>query len=804
MVNRSVLGLGESEHNMVGSSKILTVSYGTFSCTLEGFDESFDTMKSIAEYFRDLAADDRYFGAEPPTPDAEMLTRIAEREISRRVEARTEASGIVLRPAAALAVARGEAADIKEQSAQQAQPAQTETAPQAAPVSAPVATEESVIAEEPTEDDVSPDVAETPVSELIAKTARVEITEESAPEVAEQPDTIENVADAIDFVDEDAPHAPAEPIIEDVAAADVTPAPDEDLVEEAHIEADAEWVKESPATDDTVEIADITAESVTADVIVEPELTAQSLIDDADAQTDLAETNENASPEMTDSEAGIAPGSDAWTEDTSSGMLAASDPVAPEQIDPPAHPDANSVAAKLQRIRAVVGGGSTSTTDANGEDDFIEDLGSDDEFLTLEDDENADDAPAPLILSETSEFDAGLDEEDHAEQQHQSSISSLLEQAYDEDVQEDVTSDATPEVQETEQTTDDSNSDDSDPQEQSIVARVVRMKRADFEKQMAEGALLEEETEDQSDWEGLAALDGADEFEDLLAEGDSALSDDDDPAFMQELADIDSDGELDEVTIPEVEDEVEAAQQADESATPMRRNRLTDKPDDGDLSRIMSETDAKMSEPEGNRRREAIAHLKAAVAATEAARQLGDTDTSGADAENAFREDLDQVVRPRRAPRAEKRTERPRPAPLKLVASQRVDTAEAVKLTETAADGSPVRPRRVRVSEQAQKNSPATGQSFADYAISVGATELQDMLEAAAAYTAIVEGADQFSRPQLLRKVRKALDTPHTREDELRSFGILLRQGRIEKVRNGRFQISEQTRFRPEPRAAQG
>ena len=222
------------------------------------------------------------------------------------------------------------------------------------------------------------------------------------------------------------------------------------------------------------------------------------------------------------------------------------------------------------------------------------------------------------------------------------------------------------------------------------------------------------------------------------------------------------------------------------------------------MERILSQTDAALNAPETSRRREAIAQLKAAVAATEAARMLGETapEPELDEVENAFRDDLKQVVRPRRPVgevSPEQRSERPRPAPLKLVASQRIDIPRPGLAPKPV---SPVRPRRVMVQDDEPGSAPVVlrnpASSFAEFAANMGATELPDLLEAAAAYTAFVEGVEDFSRPQLMKKVQDMGEADFSREDGLRSFGTLLRQGRIMKTSNGRFVVNEESRFNPE------
>ena len=330
----------------------------------------------------------------------------------------------------------------------------------------------------------------------------------------------------------------------------------------------------------------------------------------------------------------------------------------------------------------------------------------------------------------------------------------------------------------------------------------------------AEAALSESETFDLD--EDLAAIEADFAQEDVAIEPEKEASVTDDAETLGAISEamnadetttqsseIDDAAEIDAAEMAtEIEDSIEAVEEEAKEAPKSAFRSEEPQVDEEALDRLMSESDAQMQEPEGSRRRDAIAQLKAAVAAKEAARQVGDTQDDGQDAENAFRDDLSQavppesggVVRPRPVVRSSNRTERPRPAPLKLVAAQRVDMVDSEKRD------TPVIPRRVATRPDAEAAQQSAG-SFAEFAENMGASELPDLLEAAA-YTAFVEGADEFSRQQILRRVRTVASNNFNREDGLRSFADLLRAGRITKVRNGRFQVADDSRFNPERRAS--
>uniref|UniRef100_UPI004047BE3A hypothetical protein n=1 Tax=Yoonia sp. TaxID=2212373 RepID=UPI004047BE3A len=695
------------------------MSYGTFSCTLEGFDDSFGTMKAIAEYFRDLAADDRYFGAEPPTPDVNMLAKIAEREITRRVDARTQDGGIVLRASQALAPAMPPQAERPDP----VQVAAAAVAPQVTPTpkdhtlddfqtALPDATADDMepVAGPEAEDHVSSPLVASGQATSSGMTFEDMIAQK--PEIPAHPDA-DSVAAKLQRIRAVVGKAPAKPQ-ETEFAEDLSPAAMPDIAD-AHDEAPLDdAVAELGMPEDAVSdeaIADAAMPDVEMDIAparnatkVEVDLSGLDFApqsDAADAQSNALDAPaEDIQDRIDTPRAGIS------EDDAIPSGLA--DEVAQDPVDAEDAPKAEArptIRAQILRIRKTFA--PKSAVEASAPHDDTNEV---------------------AIVAQQDAQDATLDDAGHDDADY-----------------------------------DDVDYDDVDYDD-------VDYDDADYD--------LDE------DLPNVAALDGVEDLQGFEAPESTSLSDDEEAALLDELAEVERDFAPDEQAVP-VETHVAAKPRTSLPET-----------DDATMSHIMSQTDQALNEPEGNRRRNAIAQLKAAVAATEAARQLGDKPATRDDAEDAFRGDLKDVVhpsrpvaaRPTRVKPTQARTERPRPAPLKLVASQRVDAPEA------AADTAPVQPRRIA----AEQISAATASSFAEFAEEMGATALSDLLEAAAAYTAFVEGVEDFSRPQIMKKVQLSSETEFSREDGLRSFGTLLRQGRISKVRNGRFQVSDETRFRPE------
>ena len=653
----------------MGPSKILTVSYGTFSCTLEGFDDPFSTMRGIAEYFRDLAAEDRYFGAEPPTPDAEMLHRIAEREVHRRVEAHVGDNSIVLR--------QMEGESRPDDNAPEA----PEVAPKGPPQAEP----------ETRAQDNAPQATASAAAIIAA-------TQAPAAESAAQPAT----EPAQDMTGEEAPVKETEPKAE--------PAPAETVAERlARIRAvvsDGESYQEDEA-DEVFSTAPISA-----------------------AFDDVEDIHDRFKPVAETSEAAQQPADE------------------PEVAQEPTEAEQD---AALDNLVAAVSAD-------NGED----------------------------ALDEA--FEAEFDASDETK----------------------LVADEAP-----------------------AVARVIKMRREDFENAMENGALEGAEPETMPDEQATIAAPIEAEFEaEIEVEVEIADESDADLDLEAEAHDMTQAPGADAKTLnadaeesslsPEDEAELmatlEAVQRkADAEARAEREGRAMLETQDIEanaesVSRILDVTNTEMEETEGTRRRSAIAHLKAAVAATRADKFLSRAKDEEAKSElTKYRTDLEKVVRPRRPSESEMPKKR-RTVPLVLVSEQRVD--KDAGNNAPAHDGPAVRPRRIST-EALNYGDDVEGQddaqadnifvdpgSFAQFAAEMGAHDLPDLLEAAAAYTSFVEGNAFFSRPQIMNAVAQLNeDKPYSREESLRSFGLLLRRGKIKKIKRGQFVISDNSRFKPQQAA---
>ncbi len=872
MVNRCHWVREKAREIMVESSKILTVSYGTFSCTLEGFDDSFSTMKAIAEYFRGLAERDRYFGAEPPTPDAEMLTRIAEREIERRVDARVDDNGIVLRASepsentsvrAGAAVAAPLAAGLTETTESVPAPAMP---PQSTPPtsfspssefdeaeiesgpSASNVTSFSSYSEDfdddggPTFEDMAAPLdagsSDIDVDSVAAKLQRIRAVVGTGNEkdaTSERRDgnqaflaRSEKSEFEDDMLEADARAEAAQAKAEEEAAAKAKAAAEAKEAQEAAAAAEAEAKEaeeaaakaEADAAEEARVQAEAEAEAEAAQAAAEKAETAAKEAEEAAAKAEADAAEEARVQAESEAEAEAAKEA---AEKAAADAKEAEEAAAKAEAD--AAEEARVQAEAEAEAEAAKEAGEKAAADAKEAEEAAAKAEADEEALALayteamaEDAERtaakaeAEDAKAEEVVEEVaadaSETDATLGAVPTPEPVEKPSIRARIlrvarplrptpvEVATEEEPAEvDMTAQAADEeptaqsgdedsliarvrgARRSEETEDEASQDEpSEVAEKGMIASLMNgaAKQSDDADASADNVGgLEFSEEDANPTDGPMLLTDAIDPNILDEEASASLSDEDEADLQEELAEVER----------EIE-EVKSTNRAGRDILPEN--------DDAAMSRILNQTDEELAQPENSRRRNAIAQLKAAVAATEAARQLGDKSNVAAKTEDAFRDDLDDVVRPRRAsslPKAEVRTERPRPAPLKLVAAQRIDAPEDVPLE-------PVQPRRV-----ASGTSDTNAGNFAEFAAEMGATELEDLLEAAAAYTAFVEGSEDFSRPQIMQKVQATSETGYSREDSLRSFGTLLREGRINKVRNGRFQISDKSRFNPERKA---
>lgn len=632
------------------ASKILTVSYGTFSCTLEGFDDTLGTMKAIAEYFRDLSAKDRYFGAEPPALDPEALANVASRSANLQVEAKVSDSGVHLTP--------GKPVDSGKQGA----------------------------------------------------------TEMPAPPVKDD--------------------APAQEKQEDVQSTLVVPSSEYDDAQ------DEALVKSVPAPENPVlkqETSEPGTESIAAKL-----RRIRAVV---------------AAKQATSSTSSIF--AEDFQPEPDSGQK---DDAADEEDEPAITEPQNRIAAEQQAASTVEQETATEETpqDVSGSEPEEDDMS-----VTLPD------VDFPL------EDDFDLDDEEL-------SVANILDVVEDEDEEETASGQDGDETAPVEDTP---NETAAAPQEEKPVVRpvhpVVHPVRPAKDRQ-PEQQDSKPENADQAPVDPALVPDTEtvlNAVKGIL--GKTSLSEDDETELFTQLASIEVEETSSRVSVS-LDRGIGAALRADRASRVI--NTEGGGEDEVALERLLEETNAKLDTSESHRRRSAISHLRAAVAATFADKKLdlGDADGAGDGAE-AYRSALADVVQPKTA-NSYVEPDDSGVAPLVLATDQRVDVENIAKDGLALVDN-PVDDRDRLIADNT---------SFAEFVSEVGATELPDLMEAAAAYAAYIEGRPHFARPQIIRQVAEFTGKDSfNREEGLRSFGQLLRQGKIVKIRRGQFGIADNTRFKP-------
>ncbi len=857
---------------MAASRQILTVSYGSFSCTLEGFEGSMDDsvamMKDIAAFFRDIAAEDRDFG-QAGTETTELLARHAEREIARRIEARMGTSDLVLSlgrsldridavPSADISVAFAETNDATGRPASSPAPAMPPAAqaPQAAPdsLAGQIARIRAVagtagMAARPAAPPPSGDDAQDRAPDDPGSFFRTPDTDDSLPDRT----------------------APRPGLSADEAAVAAVFPTDDPVGDSAH---PGNIMPELDRPDDLPPAAALTADTV---------------LPDATAPTDVPAGNDavrgdRAAHAIADE--GPATGPTAWDAIMPGPGHSAADGTTSADTSDPGQETAGGWHAEPVRADILSTSGDPAAAEpailSAGPHTFARPMAEPEwsESAGPPDDEPAPAAPGwSHTISPFGDF-AGDDlrtaapdlAEDHA-LPHPAEAAGPADAGQPQD-DDDLPAAAWPDAPVTAAAEPvaplaEPHAGWPDPAATGDVTAATFSGRDDDDTESAAAAWVhdtadydeaedyDDEAEDDEDT-GLSAGPGPDDRPDarfIRSEGDDAPADviydmDDDSDDAEDgYNDSDDRPASSWDTPPEPEGgpgpsrlyatgqeddshwadaDSDAAESDAPSGLPLRRSpfrltgamasgqgraRFTSPEDDENaLERLMMQTDAHMSGPEALRRREAIAQLRAAVAASESGQPI---DTDRADlrqihSEQGFRDDLRDTASPLRNPDQPPagRGERGRPAPLRLVASQRIDLPTESRALTVVKPPQPIRPRRIRVGQSGKIDAVPVTQprmiadnsgapSFAEFAADMGVDSLPDLIEAAAAHTSFIEGLDDFSRPQILNKVG-AIMIEATQEEGLRAFSILLREGRIFRTdRPGRFGIAADSRYNP-------